>query len=293
MRTIKAKSILQKAGGNSFSWFGIDYNINLYKGCCHGCIYCDSRSNCYQIDHFDEVRIKENEIAILNKELQTKKKRGVVGIGSMSDTYNPFEKELKLTRQALELLRFYHFGVSIDTKSHLIIRDCDILKEMKNVIVKFTITTADDSLSKKIEPYVCVSSERFKAMKTLSDEGIFTGVLLTPILPFITDQENNIKTIIRLAYEHGAKFIYPMYGVTLRENQRDYYYQQLDLLFPHLKERYQHLYGNQYFCGIQHYTYLKTLFEKECKKYGLLYKMEDIIAAYRNRNETIQLTFDL
>ncbi|MFQ7302450.1 MAG: radical SAM protein, partial [Beduini sp.] len=138
MQVIKAKSILQKVGGHSNQWFGIDYNINLYKGCSHGCIYCDSRSSCYQIDHFDEVRIKDNEIAILNKELQSKKKKGVVGIGAMSDTYNPFEKNLEITRQALKLLQFYHFGVSIDTKSDLVVRDIDILKQMKNVIIKFT-----------------------------------------------------------------------------------------------------------------------------------------------------------
>lgn len=293
MRTIKAKSILQKAGGNSDFWFGIDYNINLYKGCPHGCIYCDSRSECYGIDHFDEVRIKENEIAILNKELQSKKKKGVVGIGAMSDTYNPFEKELEITRQALNLLQFYHFGVSIDTKSDLVVRDIDILKQMKNVIVKLTVTTADDELSKKIEPHVCVSSKRFKAMKALSDEGIFTGILFTPILPFITDQEDNIKAVVRLSHEHGAKFIYSMFGVTLRTNQRDYYYQQLDRLFPMLKEKYQESFGNRYMCEIQNYPHLKQVFINECQKYGLLYKMEDIIAAYKLENEHIQLTFDL
>lgn len=293
MRSIKAKSILQKAGGNSNLWFGIDYNINLYKGCPHGCIYCDSRSECYQIDHFDEVRIKENEIDILNKELQSKKKKGVVGIGAMSDTYNPFEKNLEITRQALQLLNFYHFGVSIDTKSDLVVRDIDILKQMKNVIIKFTVTTADDELCKKIEPYVCVSSARFKAMKALSDEGIFTGILFTPILPFITDQEENIKAMIRLSYEHGAKFIYSMFGVTLRANQRDYYYQQLDRLFPGLKAKYQQSFGNSYMCGIQNYSHLKQVFVSECQKYGLLYKMKDIIAAYKEENEQIQLTFDL
>lgn len=293
MQVIKAKSILQKVGGHSNQWFGIDYNINLYKGCSHGCIYCDSRSSCYQIDHFDEVRIKDNEIAILNKELQSKKKKGVVGIGAMSDTYNPFEKNLEITRQALKLLQFYHFGVSIDTKSDLVVRDIDILKQMKNVIIKFTITTADDELCKKIEPHVCASSARFKAMKALSDNGIFTGVLFTPILPFITDQEDNIRNVIRLAYEHGAKFIYSMFGVTLRENQRDYYYSQLDQLFPGLKEKYQQVFGNNYMCGIRNYSHLKQVFIWECQKYGLLYKMEDIITAYKLENEQIQLTFDL
>lgn len=154
MEFVPTKSILQKAS-HPQEWFGIDYNMNLYKGCSHGCIYCDSRSNCYQVDNFDKVRAKQNEIEILNKELKSKRKTGIIGIGAMSDTYNPFEKQYEITKKALELISHYNFGISIETKSNLITRDIEIFKEINSkadVILKFTITTADDKLSKIIEP---------------------------------------------------------------------------------------------------------------------------------------------
>ena len=186
MEFIEAKTILQRATHGE-EWFGIDYNMNLYKGCCHKCIYCDSRSNCYQVENFDRVRAKKDEIEILSQELKSKRKKGVIGIGAMSDTYNPFEKQYEITRKALELISYYQFGVSIETKSSLIVRDIDIFKEINrkaDLILKFTITSADDKLSRKIEPKVCVSSERLKAMKQLSEQGLFVGTLLTPIIPF-------------------------------------------------------------------------------------------------------------
>lgn len=293
MEFIKAKTILQKAThGNE--WFGIDYNMNLYKGCCHKCIYCDSRSNCYQVEDFDRVRAKKDEIEILSKELKSKRKKGVIGIGAMSDTYNPFEKQYEITRKALELISYYNFGVSIETKSSLITRDIDIFNEINSksdVILKFTITTADDELSSKIEPNVCVSSERLKAMKKLSENGIFVGTLLTPIIPFITDSEKNIRNVIKLSAKNGAKFVFSMGGVTLRENQREYFYEQLDKTFPGLKEKYIKTYGNNYFCYPLNNN-LENIFKEECKKYGLLYKMQDIIKAYKKENcEQEQLTF--
>ena len=292
MEFIQAKTILQKASHGD-EWFGVDYNMNLYKGCMHKCIYCDSRSNCYQIEDFDTVRAKENEIEILNKELKSKRKKGVIGIGAMSDTYNPFEKQYEITRQALELISYHGFGVSIETKSDLIVRDIDLFKEINskaNVILKFTITTADDKLSKIIEPGVCVSSSRLKAMKQLSNNGLFVGTLLTPIIPFITDSEENIKNLIRLSYENGAKFVFSMGGVTLRENQREYFYNELDKSFSGLKEKYIKTFGNNYFCCSLNKN-LYTVFKEECKKYGLLYKMEDIINTYKKSDSLQQLTF--
>ena len=224
MEFLKAKTILSKVKyGND--WYGVDYNMNLYRGCSHGCIYCDSRSNCYHIDNFDIPKGKENALYILENELSKKKDHGVVGIGSMSDTYNPLEKQYEQTRGALKLLSKYNFGVSIDTKSDLILRDIDLLKEINsknNVIIKFTITTPNDELSKIIEPHVCVSSKRFEAIKTLSEKGIYTGIMMTPVLPFITDNEEDIKKLVKLAHDYKAKFIYADFGMTLRENQRDY-----------------------------------------------------------------------
>lgn len=293
MEYITAKSILQKTNYDNSKWFGIDYNMNLYKGCCHGCIYCDSRSNCYHIENFDKVRIKENVISILNNELKKKRETGVVGIGAMSDTYNPFEQQYQITREALKLIYNYGFGISIDTKSSLITRDVDLLKLINNnsaAIVKITVTTADDELSRIIEPKVCVTSERFKAVEKLSSEGIFVGVLLTPVLPFITDNEENIKQIVYLAHKNGARFVYPMFGVTLRENQREYFYEKLDILFPGIKFKYTKLYGEKYVCNSPNVAKLEEVFETQCKRYGLLYKMEDIIKAYKIDKQNQQLS---
>ncbi|MDR1347907.1 MAG: radical SAM protein [Prevotellaceae bacterium] len=280
MDFIPAKTILQKSAHGD-RWFGIDYNMNLYKGCPHGCIYCDSRSDCYRVENFDTVRAKANGIAILDRELQAKKKKGVIGIGAMSDTYNPFEKQYEITRKALTLVQKYGFGVSIETKSDLIVRDTDIFTKINaGVILKFTVTTAEDELSKIIEPHVCESSARFRAMKILSEAGLFTGTLLSPVIPFITDTEDNIREIIRLSYKSGAKFVWSMGGVTLRENQRTYFYDKLDRHFKGLREQYEKTFGNQYVCNSLNRN-VTQVFKEECQKYGLLYKMPDIIRAYK------------
>ena len=294
MEFVKAKTILTKVKDGS-EWYGVDYNMNLYRGCSHGCIYCDSRSNCYHIDNFDRVRGKENALYILEKELSKKRTKGVVGIGSMSDTYNPLEIKYEQTRGALKLISKYGFGVSIDTKSDLVLRDLGLLKEINsknNVIIKFTITTPDDKLSKIIEPNVCVSSKRLEAIKILSDNGIFVGIMLNPVLPFITDKEEDIKALVKLASEYGAKFIHTYMGMTLRENQRDYYFNKLEEHFIGLKNKYIKTYGDKYNCMPQNYKYLYNVFVNECNKYGILYKMDDIIKAYKKEiinNEQISL----
>lgn len=294
MQLIPAKTILSKVKQSEL-WYGIDYNMNLYRGCSHGCIYCDSRSNCYHIDNFDIVRAKENALLILEKELSKKKEKGVIGIGAMSDTYNPYEAKEELTKGALKLISKYGFGVSIDTKSDLILRDLDLLKEINaknNVIIKFTITTPHDNLSQIIEPNVCVSSKRFQAIKTLTDNGIFTGIMMNPVLPFITDNEDDIKKLVKLAHESGAKFIHTYMGMTLRENQRDYYFAKLDKYFPNLKQQYIKCYGIKYNCKSPNCKKLYKIFTDECKKYGILYNMKDIIKQYKkeiNINEQMTL----
>ena len=293
MEFIKAKTILTKVK-NGEQWYGIDYNMNLYRGCTHGCIYCDSRSNCYHIENFDLVRGKENALNILEQELVKKRVKGVIGIGAMSDTYNPQEIKYEQTRNALKLILKYGYGVSIDTKSDLILRDMDLLKEINkqnNVIIKFTITTPNDDLSKVIEPNVCVSSKRFKAIKELTNNGIFCGVMMNPVLPFITDKESDIKNLISLSYNSGAKFIHTYMGMTLRENQRDYYFDKLDKNFPGLKCKYINNYGNKYNCSVPNYRALYKVFTDECKKFGILYDMEQIIKAYKKDiNDCKQIT---
>jgi DNA repair photolyase len=283
MKFIPAKTILSGyETGNS--WFGKNYNMNIYKGCCHGCIYCDSRSECYRVENFDEVRAKEDALPLLARELNTKRRTGVIGTGAMSDPYNPFEQEYRLTRGALELIDTYRFGIAIATKSDLITRDIDVLSSIcrhSPVLVKITVPAADDSLCQKLEPRVAAASRRFAAINALAARGIFTGLLLMPVLPFLTDTELNIRAIIRLAYENGAKFIYPAFGVTLRQNQRDWYYQQLDAQFPGLKQKYINRFGNTYECHSPNAKVLWPLFQQECERLGILYKMQEIIAHYQ------------
>ena len=296
MEFIPTKTIVSSYNENP-NWFGINYNMNIYKGCCHGCIYCDSRSSCYQIVDFDRVRIKENAIEIIRKELQSKRKKGVIGTGAMSDPYNPFEGKYKLTRQALKLIDEYRFGIGIATKSNLITRDIDLLKRIQShspMIVKMTITTFDDKLCKKIEKNICTSNERFKAIKELSDNNIYTGVLLMPLLPFINDNEENIKNIIRKAYECEAKFVFTYgLGVTLRKNQREYYLEQLRKIFPkeNLDKVYMETFGERYENPSPNSTHLWHIFKCECEKYNILYKMEDIINDYKNKYERKQISW--
>ena len=286
MLSIPAKSLLQGNGKPTqpFSWFGMDYNMNLYKGCPHGCIYCDSRSSCYQVQNFDIVRKKENELSILEMELKRKKRKGVIGIGAMSDTYHPMERTQRITRKALQLIKRYGYGIGMDTKSDLILEDIDIISSISKqypTIIKITITTADDDLCRIIEPHVCVSSRRFEVLEQLHQAGIFAGILMMPILPFINDTEENIKEIIKQAHLHHAKFIYPGFGVTLRLNQRSYYYYQLDRYFPGKRQLYEKYYHNTYSCESLQQRTLWELFQKECQKYGILYRMNDIIHAYK------------
>lgn len=291
MEKIQAKSIVYRTKGSG--WFGADYNMNIYKGCCHGCIYCDSRSECYGIGQFDSVAVKDNALEIIRNDLRRKVKKGIVATGAMSDPYNPVEKDLKLTRNALELINAFGFGVAIATKSDLVTRDIDVLCDIKEnmpVIIKLTITTTDDELADKIEPNVSRPTERLRAMKKLSQNGIFTGALLMPVLPFITDNEENILSVVRGVKEHGGRFIYPAMGMTLRQNQRIYYYDCLDREFEGLKERYIKEYGNRYECSSPKARKLYSVFKDECERLGILYKMQDIIKAGKLGYESKQLS---
>ena len=297
MEYIPAKTIVTKTKAPS-QWFGIDYNMNIYKGCCHGCIYCDSRSDCYQIEDFDRVRAKENALQIIRDDLRRKTKSGVVGTGAMSDPYNPFEKKLELTRHALELCDAFEFGAAVATKSALMERDIDILQsiaEHSPVLLKVTVTTADDDLAGKIEPLVSRPDARFRMIEKLSKNGLYTGILLMPVLPFLEDSTKNIGEIIRRAEASGARFIYPDFGMTLRGNQRDWYFAKLEELFPGkgLADKYWKRYGNYYECRSPQVKRLWEYFAGECEKRGIAYRMEDIISQYKRayRVEQLRLIF--
>lgn len=283
MKLNKVKTILTKVNYGK-EWYGIDYQMNLYRGCSHQCIYCDSRSKCYHIDDFHIVCGKENALSVLEQELSKKRRKGVISFGSMSDPYHPLERQFEQTRGALKLILKYGFGVALDTKSDLILRDLDLLKkinENNKVIVKFTITTPHDTLAGIIEPNVCVSSKRLQAIKCLSQNGIFTGIMMNPVLPFITDQAEDIKKLVRLAYKNKAKFIHTYMGMTLRDRQRDYYFEQLDQHFIGLKQKYIAYYANRYICTVPDAQALYRVFIDACQQYDILYRMEDIIQAYQ------------
>ncbi len=258
--------------------------MNLYRGCTHGCIYCDSRSECYRVDNFDQVHVKFDALAILRRELRSRRTRGVVGIGAMSDTYNPHERSLEVTRGALELVKEYGFGVSVDTKSTLITRDIDLLKNIGargGAIAKITITTADDALARLIEPHAPSPSERFAALARLSQAGIFCGVLFTPTLPFITDDDATVRGVVEGAAAAGARFVFHMTGVTMRDRQRDHFLKHAVAVEPTLPDRHRETFGERYFCNSPRAGENRALFRSLCKEHGLLWRMSDIIAAYK------------
>lgn len=291
MEYIPAKTIVTRT--KSTSWFGTDYNMNIYRGCMHGCIYCDSRSECYHIDDFDTVKTKEDALKIIRDDLRRKVKKGVIGTGAMSDPYNKYEEQLKLTRNSLELINAFGFGVAIATKSPLVTRDIDILKDISEsnpVLVKLTITTYNDELGKIIEPNAALSSERFDALGKLSAKGVFSGILMMPILPYINDSKENILNIIKKASEAGAKFIYPAFGVTLRSNQREFFYDKIDEHFQGIKSKYIKRYGNKYSCGSPNAKSLYYILSNECEKLGIEYRMENIIKLYKLRHYHSQLS---
>lgn len=275
----------------SSEWFGTDYTMNIYRGCNLGCIYCDSRSDCYRIDNFDNVQTKASCISTLKREL-TQKKNGVIGFGSMSDPYNHADTRLHLTRQALTLIEQYRFGAVMCTKSHLILRDIDLLKKINDhssLLIGFSITTTDDKLCKKIERHASTASQRLAAMEKLAQQGIYTGTVLMPVLPFITDNIDNITKIIHETHSHGGQFIFPWFTLSLRDSQREYYHLWLEKLFPEQRQIYSHTYQNHYLLYSPNYKILQTVFIKECNKLGIKYNMSDIISGYKKNKYTPQL----
>lgn len=253
-------------------FFGLHYNMNLYRGCQHQCIYCDSRSACYQIENFNQdVLVKVNAVQLLERELPRKRVKGVVGTGSMNDPYMPLEKRYNLTGQALAVIARHGFGVHINTKSDLVLRDIDQLTDIRRVhaSVCLSITTADDDLARKLEPGAPPPSARFAAIAALSAGGIHAGVCLMPVLPFLTDTSENIRTIVERAAQHGAGFILPWFGMSLRDRQRDYYYKQLDRLFPGLRQKYERAFGERYGFSAREARRLAEIFHELCQRYGL------------------------
>ncbi len=263
--------------------------MNLYRGCTHGCIYCDSRSNCYQMNHeFEDIEVKENAIELLENALRRKRKRCMIGTGSMSDPYMPLEAQLEYTRKALLLIEKYGFGATLITKSDRVLRDLDILKRINQktkAVVQMTLTTADEALCKLIEPNVSTTKQRFEALKILRDNNIPTVVWLCPVLPYINDTEDNICRILDMCVAAKVRGIICFgIGLTLREGNREYFYRQLDKSFPGLKERYIREYGNQYVINSPKSAELMRLFHRTCEQNGIMHD-NDLIFEYLSQFE--------
>lgn len=272
MHEVEAKGILSAQNG-----------MNIYRGCTHGCIYCDARSTCYQMHHtFEDIEVKKNAPELLEKALRSKRKRCMIGTGAMSDPYLHYEEELRLTRRCLELIDRYGFGLAIQTKSDRILRDLDLLKSINRkakCVVQITLTTLDDELCRILEPNVCPTSRRIEVLKVMRDEGIPTIVWMTPILPFINDTEENIRGLLEACKEAKVYGILTFgVGLTLRDGDRQYFYQKLDKHFPGIKERYISTYGNAYELPVPDSAYLNRLIKDECRAAGIICNTDRLFA---------------
>lgn len=288
MHEVMAKSILSQQNG-----------MNIYRGCSHGCIYCDARSTCYQMKHeFEDIEVKINAPALLERALKSKKKKCMIGTGAMSDPYIPLELELGLTRQCLELIDYYGFGLAIQTKSDRILRDLDLIKSIHKkakCVVQITMTTYDEELCKKLEPAVCTTKRRAEVLNILRDEGIPTVVWMTPILPFINDTRENIEGLLSYCIQAKVKGILQFgMGLTLRDGDRQYYYQQLERFFPGMMERYIETYQEQYELPSPNEKELMDLLITECKRRQMMFRSRDIFEYmhhYESRMDGQQLSF--
>lgn len=287
MHFVEARSILSSSNG-----------MNLYRGCQHGCIYCDSRSRCYQMDHlFEDIEVKENALELLEQALKRKRRPCMIGTGSMTDPYMPLEKELKMTQGSLELIAKYGFGAAVLTKSDLVLRDLDLLRrinEQGKAVVQMTMTTCDERLCRIVEPNVCTTAKRFETLCRMRDAGIPTVVWLSPILPFLNDTRENLEGILDYCIRAEVKGIICFgMGLTLREGNREYFYRKLDRHFPGLKEEYIRIYGNRYELTSPRNRELMHYFHATCEKGRILHDNQRIFAYLRDFPEGTedQLTF--
>ncbi len=287
MHFVQARTILSANNG-----------MNLTRGCQHGCIYCDSRSRCYHMEHvFEDIEVKENALELLEQALRKKRASCMLATGSMSDPYIPLEEELRLTRGALELALRYGFGFTLITKSARVLRDLDLLRainERTKCVVQMTLTTFDEELCKKLEPNVSTTRERFEALCRLREAGIPTVVWLCPVLPFINDTEENIRGVLEYCAEAGVRGVICFgMGLTLREGNREYFFRQLDRLFPGMKERYIQSYGTAYMCNSPNSAALMRLYREFCSMHGMMHDNDEIFAylsAFERKDEPPQLS---
>lgn len=270
MHLVTAKSLLLPQGG-----------MNIYRGCTHGCIYCDSRSTCYQMRHpFEDIEVKQNAPALLEDALRRRRRRCMISTGAMSDPYIPLERELCLTRRCLEVIHRYGFGAAVQTKSDLILRDAELLaaiNKRSKCVVQMTLTTYDEALCRLVEPAVCTTHRRWEVLKEMQRLGIPTVVWFCPVLPFMNDTEENLRGILDYCFDAGVKGIVSFgIGLTLREGDREYFFAALDRHFPGMKQRYVQTFGNQYECTSDRNAALMAIFDRECERRGILHYPNDV-----------------
>lgn len=287
MHKVQAKTLLNQHNG-----------MNIYRGCQHGCIYCDSRSDCYNMNHpFEDIEVKENAPNLLERALRRKRKRCMTGTGAMSDPYMPLEKELGLTRRCLEITEKYGFGISILTKSDLIMRDIDLLESINRrakAVVQMTITTADDALCRIVEPNVCPTSRRIEVLCEMRKRGIPTVIWMCPLLPFVNDTPENVKAIVEMAHSAGVYGIISFgMGLTLRSGDREYYYNALDRHFPGLKAQYIRRFGNNYEIPSPRSGLLWKIFTEGCDRYGICRDTNAVFSYLNTLEEPEQLTIEI
>ena len=271
MHEIQAKGILSQRNG-----------INVYRGCTHGCIYCDSRSTCYQMDHaFEDVAVKVNAPELLEEALRRRRRRCMIGTGSMCDPYLPLERTTRLTRRCLEVIRRHGFGVTVLTKSDLVLRDLDLLREINSgarAVVCTTLTTYDEDLCRILEPNVCTTRRRFEMLRACREAGLHTGVWLCPLLPFLNDTAENLRGLLSYCFDAGVEVIVNFgMGVTLRDGDRQYFYAQLDRRFPGLKERYIRAFGTSYQCQSPRAAELTEIFQTACRQRGVICRPQEAL----------------
>ncbi len=275
IKEIKAKSILTY-NKHPEQWFGVNHNVNLYRGCQHGCIYCDSRSSCYHIEDFDgEVLVKINGPDLLEEALAKKKHHVTIGSGAMSDCYMPIEKSYELMKRSLEIIDRYKMRLHVATKSTLILRDIDLIERIASryANIAVTITTADDALAKVVEPHASSSSERFEVVRALRERNIIAGVLLMPQLPYLMEDRRHVDDMVQGLVTSNASFVVASFGMTLRDGNREYYYKKLKEYRPELVGKYEHRYGNQYGIGCVNGRQLNAYFKKMCTENNISTKM--------------------
>lgn len=272
MHKVKAKGILSAANG-----------MNIYRGCQHGCIYCDARSKCYQMNHrFEDIEVKENAPELLENALKRKRRKCMIGTGAMSDPYIPLEKELKLTQRCLEIINRYGFGVTVQTKSASVMRDIDLftkINDKSKAVLQMTLTTADESLCRIIEPNVSVTKERFETLKAFHENGIPSVVWFSPFLPFINDTKENIDGLLKYCIDAKVRGIICFgIGLTLRDSDREYFYSRLDKHFPNMKERYIYTYGNSYQLTSSNNNVLMNRISEVCRNHGIMFGVENVFS---------------